>query len=76
RLGPAPGKPLEVRAESPSQVRMMAGFDVLPWNGRQIVRDPAGNWLVLVQNSDTGSIYLATGPGKSHNPYRPRGGDL
>ncbi|MCS6851488.1 MAG: hypothetical protein NZ700_10025 [Gemmataceae bacterium] len=76
RLGPPEGTVLEIRPEAPSESRLMAPFDALPWNGRQITRDQAGNWLVLVQNPDTGSLFLATGPGKAQNPYRPRGGDL
>ncbi len=54
----------------------MAGFDCLPWNGRQITRDADGNWLVLIESVDTGSLFLATGPSWPKNPYRPRGGDL
>lgn len=74
RATPPSGAPLEVVAESASDVRLMGGFDTLPWNGRQIARDAAGNWFVLTERG--GSVFLATGPGQAENPYRPRGGDL
>lgn len=68
------GVPLEVVAESGSSERLMAAYDTGPWNGRQIARDAAGNWFVLAEQG--GSVFLAAGPGKTENPYRPRGGDL
>jgi hypothetical protein len=72
--GPA-CEPVAVRSESDSQSRVMGGFDVLPWNGRQLVRDAAGNWLLLV-SQDGKRILLAGAAGTSRNPYRPRGGDF
>lgn len=68
------GDPLEVKTESTDDVRVLSGFDRLPWNGRQIARDASGNWFVAIEQN--GTILLATGSGKSANPYRPRGGDL
>ncbi len=68
------GTPLQTKPEATSGNRLMAGFDTLPWNGRQITRDTDGNWFVLAEQG--GAIFLAAGPGKSKNPYRPRGGDL
>lgn len=68
------GIPLQTKPEATSDNRLMAGFDTLPWNGRQITRDTAGNWFALAEQG--GAIFLAAGPGKSKNPYRPRGGDL
>jgi hypothetical protein len=67
--------PLEVKSESTDGVRLLSGFDRLPWNGRQIARDAAGNWFVAIEQ-DGRKILLATGSGKSASPYRPRGGDL
>jgi hypothetical protein len=72
--GPA-GEPVAVKAESDATLRVTGGFDVLPWNGRQIVRDAAGNWLLLI-SQDGKRILLASAPGTSANPYRPRGGDF
>lgn len=69
------GEPLEVPAESEGDLRLFAGFDALPWNGRQITRDSAGNWFVLIEKAQR-SIHLASGPAFPANPYRPRGGDL
>lgn len=71
--GPA-GEPLEVRSESDSKMRVQGGFDLLPWNGRQLVRDKAGNWLLLI--SPNGKEIVLAGGGPSANPYRPRGGDF
>lgn len=67
--------PIEVVPEAASDSRLMAPFDSLPWNGRQIARDKDANWYVLVEKG-AGSFYLATGPGRDSRPYRPRGGDL
>ena len=72
---PDTGDPLEVRSESTDGVRLLSGFDRLPWNGRQIARDASGNWFVVIEQ-DGRKILLATGSGQSANPYRPRGGDL
>ncbi len=72
---PGTGDALEVKSESTDGLRPLAGFDRLPWNGRQIVRDASGNWFVVIEQ-DGQKILLATGSGKSTNPYRPRGGDL
>ncbi len=69
------GEPLQVQSESDGDVRVLSGFDRLPWNGRQIARDASGNWLVVIEQ-DGQKILLATGSGTSANPYRPRGGDL
>lgn len=74
-LRAATGEPLQVQPESASDLRVMAGFDRLPWNGRQIARDASGNWYVLVEQ-DEGRVWLATGSGSPADPYRPRGGDL
>jgi len=69
------GAPLEMNPESDAEVRTLNGFDALPWNGRQIVRDASGNWFVAVEQQGGGSL-LATGAEQPDNPYRPRGGDL
>ncbi len=69
------GEPLEVKSESDSQLRVMAGFDLLPWNGRQLARDVGGNWLLLISQEGK-RILLAIAPGTLRNPYRPRGGDF
>lgn len=70
------GEPLEVSSESAGdEVRPLSGFDSVPWNGRQIVRDASGNWFVIVEQAG-GAILLATGGPATANPYRPRGGDL
>ncbi len=69
------GEPLQVRSETDSDLRVMAGFDALPWNGRQIARDASGAWFVLVEQDGQG-IVLATTGANAANPYRPRGGDL
>lgn len=66
---------LEVRVDYKNELRVLSGFDALPWNGRQVVRDVSGNWLVLVEQQD-GTICLATAAKSLENPYRPRGGDL
>ena len=72
---PGTGTGLEISAQAADRDRAMSGFDVLPWNGRQIARDSLGNWLVLLEQ-DVGRIFLAWRRGTSGNPYRPRGGDL
>lgn len=69
------GEPVAVKAESDSQLRVMGSFDLLPWNGRQLVRDAAENWLMLIAQ-DGKRILLAGASGTSGNPYRPRGGDF
>ena len=72
---PGTGAGLEITAQAADHDRVMSGFDVLPWNGRQIARDSSGNWLILLEQ-EAGKIFLAWGRGTSGNPYRPRGGDL
>jgi len=69
------GAPLEVNPDAVSESRLLARFDALPWNGRQIARDGSGHWFVLVEQ-DQRAIFLASGPGVKDNAYRPRGGDL
>ncbi|HUS81116.1 MAG TPA: hypothetical protein VM283_07590 [Armatimonadota bacterium] len=72
---PGTGDALAVKSESTDGVRLLAGFDRLPWNGRQIARDASGNWFVAIEQNGQ-RIFLATGSGNSTSPYRPRGGDL
>lgn len=67
--------PLLVKSESDSKMRVIAGFDLLPWNGRQVVRDRNGTWYVVV-SEDGKRIFLASSSAMTENPYRPRGGDL
>ncbi|MFA7174087.1 MAG: hypothetical protein WC340_11890 [Kiritimatiellia bacterium] len=64
-----------VRTEYKNELRVLSGFDALPWNGRQIVRDAEGNWFVLAEQAGL-KIFLATGTRNTSNQYRPRGGDL
>lgn len=45
------GQPLASKSESDSQLRVVGGFDLLPWNGRPRVRDAQKNWLLLTQES-------------------------
>lgn len=72
---PANEQALTVRSEPIDNVRVLSGFDSVPWNGRQIARDAAGNWFVLIEQEDA-SIFLLTGSHAPGNPWRPRGGDL
>ncbi len=72
---PGTGTALEIKSESASSVRLQAGFDAFPWNGRQVARDAWGNWFVLAEQNRR-TIYLATGRPDPATPYRPRGGDL
>ena len=55
---PGTGDALEVKSESTDGLRPLAGFDRLPWNGRQIVRDASGNWFVVIEQ-DGQKILLA-----------------
>ena len=72
---PGTGAGLEIKTQTTDRDRVMSGFDVLPWNGRQIARDSSGNWLILLEQ-EAGKIFLAWGRDASGNPYRPRGGDF
>jgi len=72
---PGTGAGLEIKTQTTERDRVMEGFDVLPWNGRQIARDASGNWLILLEQ-EPGKIFLAGGRSAPGNPYRPRGGDL
>lgn len=63
------------KIEKKNELRVLSGFDALPWNGRQIVRDSEGNWFVLIEHTG-GKIFLATGRKDDANKYHPRGGDL
>jgi hypothetical protein len=72
---PGTGEGLEITTQAADRDRVMSGFDVLPWNGRQIARDSVGNWLILLEQ-EAGKIFLGCGCSTSDNPYRPRGGDL
>lgn len=68
-------RPLALQCESASLLRVTGGFDRLPWNGRQIARDAAGNWFTLLVENDR-RILLSGAAGSSTNAYRPRGGDF
>ncbi len=69
---PDTGDALLVSAES---ANVPINVDIFPSNGRQITRDSAGNWFVLVEQ-DSERLYLGIAAGEHFDSRRPRGGDL